>query len=112
MSDVAAVIPLLVSLLRERQRLDQALREIEGDRDEVSQRILNIVMGAQDVTGQTFIDLPDGFRLRVVQQAPRKTLRPELLLRQGVTLEQIEQATVTGEPGKPFLRVDRVKSSE
>lgn len=88
----------LLNELRAYQELKQQYKAIEMAMDKHKDAI-----GAlREQTGETSIAL-EGFKVTQVTQT-RSTLDRKLLLEQGVTMGQIENATVT-KPGRPYTKV-------
>ena len=104
------------SSLLQRTYLDGAINELEAQKKDLDGKLLFISQAWQIELGErqpcsfeveADKGSPNGETLRVgvYQNKGRREIKAELLLQQGVTVAQIERATVEGEPGKAYIRV-------
>lgn len=94
----------LLNKLREFQANALAIKALEADQAALKAEIEGVVVGAGEGAAlDAGIDI-DGFKVKMVYPT-RTTLDPKMLVAQGVTTEQIANATVT-KPTRHYVLVN------
>lgn len=91
-------------LLDAKIHLDEATKTMEEQKKWVSDQLKS----ALELVGKEAVKIRDGMVLKIGRGATASKIEPTKLLEQGVTVEQIQAATV---PGKPytFAQIERPK---
>lgn len=104
--------------LLQRMYLDGAIKDLDAEKDKQDETLLFIASAWQTeleerepclFQAEVDKEKADGevLRVGVYQNRGRREIKAELLLQQGVTVEQIEKATVEGAMGKAYVRVTK-----
>lgn len=105
--DAAGLDDEFATAVRNRQRLDAKIKELEEAKRGITEEIQALVFAS----GQKSVRV-DNWKVTYSEgRKGSKKLEPKLLLEKGVPASVIAACTVEGEPGKPYVVVSAIKAS-